>query len=473
LYSLKARIAQLVEHDLAKVGVAGSNPVSRSKTPSGVFFFAGEMYLSTVNIHDLYHQLAGTPWESDTRKDLHGKTFIALKGERFDGNTFVEQALEAGAKHVLSDDARWKNTANVFFVSDVLETITALAAYHRTQWKGKLIAVAGSNGKTTTKELMQAALRMRYACFATPGNFNNHIGVPLSLWQINSTHDWAIIELGANHPGETLHLAQIASPDLGIITNHGKDHLEGFGSVEAVRKANTELFDYLRKHNGFALVNGDDAQLLEDSKGLERYTFGTDPNSYLAYQAIEGMLATIKVLPEGPVCQSNLAGGFNSVNIAAALCLARIAEIPLETASEGIQNYKPSLLRSQQIELNGMRIRLDAYNANPSSMELSILAFAKETKGPHCLLLADMLEMGEYTEQVHKECVELLQSLNFKEVWLVGPAFCAAVSHIQHSGFRCFPDRASIPGQVLPEHWKGCDVLIKGSRGFALEKVLG
>lgn len=403
----------------------------------------------------------------DSRKLKPGDVFFALKGSRADGNVFVPQVMDAGAAAAISDNPAWEGLPGVFIVEDVLQCMQELGAMHRRRWKGKVIAVAGSNGKTTTKELIHAVLSSRYHVFATPGNLNNHIGVPMCLLQLRETHEIAVIEIGANHQGETAFLSALVAPDEGIVTNNGKDHLEGFGSVEGVRKANAELYVFFRENGGHVYVSAAQQDLMEDSAGLSRTVFGENGAWDVVYVGISGQTAGIRI--EEQEMRSQLAGRFNEENIAAAAAIGLKHGLGIEEIAAAVEAYRPSLMRSQEILYKGLNVRMDAYNANPTSMKASLEAFCAETEGPRYAVLADMLELGAYCESEHREMVELLKRLPLNEVWLIGGAFKRAA---EGTGFRCFPDTESVKragGFPWPE---GSHVLLKGSRKFALEQLL-
>ncbi len=403
----------------------------------------------------------------DSRKVSEGCVFFALRGNRTDGHEYISMALSQGAFFAIADDPAWKGTEHVYWVPDVTTALQALAHHHRIVWGKPIIAVAGSNGKTTTKELLAAVLGTRFHVFATPGNLNNHLGVPLSLMQLRADHEMAIIEIGANHAGETAFLAELVAPTHGLVTNNGKDHLEGFGSVEGVRKANAELFDYFRTRGGQVFVSSMQQDLIEDSFDLQRFTFGVKSSDDFQYSSASGRTAAISI--EGRVLVSRLAGGFNEENMAAAVCIGGVFGILPEEAGKGIAQYVPSLLRSQEMDWKGMHLRVDAYNANPSSMVASLLAFVRETPEPRCVVLADMLEMGAYAASEHADIVTLLQTLPLNDVWLVGPCFTEAAANTRFRTFQRTEDVLEAGGISWPA---GTHVLLKGSRGYQLEKLI-
>jgi len=428
--------------------------------------------ISLEQLGHIYSEIVGLEWESDTRKDLNGKVFLAIRGAHFNGNDFVEEALRQGARYVIADEPTLNGLQKVWIVDDVLKAMWGLASIHRKAWGKTIIAVAGSNGKTSTKELLHAVLSAKYSVFSTPGNLNNHIGVPLTLWRLRPEHEVAVIEIGANHEGETAELAALVEPDWGLVTNNGMDHLEGFGSIEGVRRANAELYTYLRLRGRKAFVNADDKDLMEDSSGLERVTYGHLNEADFNYESIPNRFASIRCKQSGMEIQSLLAGGFNAVNMAASVVVGIRFGVPIAVVSDAISSYVPGLLRSQEILFSDIRVRLDAYNANPSSMKFSIQSFLEETEGPRCVVLGDMLEMGVYAHEVHLFILNYVLESDIKEIWLVGKHFMEAASGNTDSRLSVFSSVSEIPNKTLPTRWAGNDVLLKGSRGLKLEQLV-
>jgi UDP-N-acetylmuramoyl-tripeptide--D-alanyl-D-alanine ligase len=411
---------------------------------------------------------AGASVSTDTRNLPSGSLFFALKGDRFNANEFAEDAMRNGAEYVITDRKDLQGTNGYLVVEDTLIALQDLARKYRESLSIPVIAIGGSNGKTTTKELVGAVLQTRYKTAVTKGNLNNHIGVPLTLLSIRSEHEMAVVEIGANHLEETAFLCEIARPDYGLITNNGKDHLEGFGSVEGVKKANSELFDWLRKSGGTAFVNADDADLMHESDRIKRITYGSggdaDVRGTLRHDSV---LAAVDFPEDGSV-QTHLFGKYNLPNILAAVAIGRFFSVPESDIQRALETYRPGLNRSQISLVGSNTVVFDCYNANPSSMKLAVESFV-EMKAQHSMLiLADMLEMGEHAAEEHMAMVQFLENCGIKNVWLIGPEFSRAA---QNTPFLCFADTKQA-GNYLQQHPpEGLTILLKGSRGFKLEQL--
>ncbi len=407
--------------------------------------------------------------EKDTRKNLKGKIYWALKGERFDGNNFVKEALEKGAVHAVSSDKKWLENPQVTVVEDTLITLQQLANYHRKQTKARIIAVTGSNGKTTTKELMFSVLKTRYKTIATEGNLNNHIGVPLTLLKIRPETEMAIVEMGINHFGELENLCQIAEPDFGYITSFGEAHLEFFGDIQGVIKAKTELYRFLKKTGGTVFLNFDDPVQVEYSEGLKRFGF-----SYEKHPQAQVLLEKVKTFPvnelkyKNLIIKSQLYGEFHFNNIGGAVVAGDYFGIEPEKIKVGIENYKARNNRTQWVDLKNTRILLDAYNANPTSMKAALKGFAR-LPGKKTAVLGDMLELGSKSLEKHQEIVNYLEELKIP-AYLIGHEFMKTSEHDFILGkFRHIEE---FKNQIKPEQFPGQTILIKGSRGMTLEKWL-
>jgi UDP-N-acetylmuramoyl-tripeptide--D-alanyl-D-alanine ligase len=432
-------------------------------------YFAGMKTLSELYTAFLF----GNGISTDTRKIIPGGLFFALKGSNFDGNDFAEAALTQGASLAVVDRPALEHLPGMWLVNDVLNTLQELAQLHRNTLKTTLICIGGSNGKTTTKELTYACLSAAAPTLATPGNLNNHIGLPLTLLMLKPEHRWGIIEIGANHAGETASLAWLASPQAALITNNGKDHLEGFGSVEGVRAANAELYEHLRLFGGQALVPDFQPDLMEDSQDLNRIVYGWEKSS--TWQGVpikSGHLAGLHMSDwEAPVV-SQLAGHFNSENMMHAVALARWCGVSEEHIRQGLSEYRPQLMRSQYIEGGGLNILLDAYNANPSSMEAALRSFVAEAHRPFGFILGDMLEMGKAAEEEHRSILALAKAFNPDFMWCIGSEF----EKQKEFGPDCalyFKDTETAKAHALANPALKGEVLIKGSRGYKLEGLLG
>lgn len=433
--------------------------------------------MHTAIIERLYHVFrSGAKVSTDTRQIESGDIFFALKGERFNANDFAPQALAQGAALVVVEELCQDDLANnpkVLQVASSLKTLQALARHYRQDLAPKVIGVGGSNGKTTTKELLQAVLKQGYKTFATPGNFNNHIGVPLSLLQMPADTEMAIIELGANHEGEIAELCEIAQPDYGIITNIGKDHLEGFGSVEGVARANSELYYFLLKNRpegSNVFVNTNEEALVRMSARLKSpITYPNAGNDYEA-QLLSADLGLKVNTQEGEILQSQLFGAYNFANIATALCVGNFFGINPKSAREAIAQYQPNNKRSQIIRQGGATILLDAYNANPSSMQLALESFAQLKASPKMVILGDMNELGAISEEEHRQLGKQLAQSNIDLIVLHGEAVKAALADNPNAYY--FPDKFSLHNWLQDRDLQGYHILIKASRGLKLESVL-
>ncbi len=406
----------------------------------------------------------------DNRQVKEGDLFFSIKGERLNGNQFAKSALENGARFAIVDDINLydEKDERYVLVEDCLLMLQLLARHHRDNLDVCLIAIAGSNGKTTTKELIHAVLSSQYKTFATPGNFNNHIGLPLSVLSINNEHDYAIIEMGANHLGEIKQLCDIANPDYGLITNIGKEHLEGFGSIENVKKANGELFDYLRAKSGTVFINATNQDLIEISNGISRITYGNDDGSSFGGRVKE-VMPELSIEYKGKSIQTNLAGHYNFENVMAAIALGEYFNIELKKIVAAIERYEPQNNRSQVIKRGTNTIILDAYNANPSSMELALDNLALISTKNKMVILGDMLEMGDYSDREHLAIVNKIKQMNLSQIVLIGTEFGKLKDQLECRHFADSVEAAKwFDKSGIKDHY----ILIKGSRGGTLEKVL-
>jgi UDP-N-acetylmuramoyl-tripeptide--D-alanyl-D-alanine ligase len=357
-------------------------------------------------------------------------------------------------------------------VEDVLNTLQSLAAYHRAKLRLPVIAVTGSNGKTTTKELIAAVLSQKFNISYTKENLNNHIGVPLTLLEMTDITDMGIVEMGANHPGEIEALCKIADPDFGIITNIGRAHLEGFGSFEGIKQTKAELYKYISLKNGTVFYNQDDLTLKELTLNLSnKISYGSHDADMIGepVYAPPYLHVNIKLPEETLNINTKLTGMYNFENIMAAACIGSYFGITPSEIAMALQNYQPENNRSQIIKKNELTIVMDAYNANPTSMEAAIESFASGFQGPKCLIIGDMLELGQYTGEEHNKILRQIKKHSFEEVLLVGPAFSEASKGFP---FKSFKDTAGLCLYLIENKLNGCAVLIKGSRGIRLEKVL-
>lgn len=408
--------------------------------------------------------------QTDTRKLKPGNIFFALKGTNFNGNHFAKQALDAGAAYSVIDEKEFEIPGKTILVENVLVALQLLARHHRKQFDIPFLAITGSNGKTTTKELIHAVLSTTYKTYTTEGNLNNHIGIPLTLLKIKEDAEIAVIEMGANHIGEIASYCKIVLPTHGLITNCGKAHLEGFGSEEGVRKGKGELYDYLRANNGIAFLMRDYDYLFQMSKGIQHIiTYGTKNAD------IEGNISKsepfLKVnLTKGTEIssiQTNLVGEYNLPNVLAAVTVGKYFKVPDEKIKTAIENYSASNNRSQWIEQGTNKIILDAYNANPASMKLAIENFAKMNVPNKVLILGGMAELGKESKSEHQLIIGLISNYQWKEVALVGGDFMK----INHP-YQRFNDAIEARKWMQHQNYNNTSLLIKGSRSMQMEKIL-
>ncbi len=408
--------------------------------------------------------------QTDTRKLKPGDIFFALKGDNFNGNAFAQKAIESGAVCAVIDESAYEVPGKTMLVPDVLTALQQLAKYHRQQFKIPFLAITGSNGKTTTKELIHAVLSTSLKTYTTEGNLNNHIGVPLTLLKIKSDAEMAVIEMGANHQKEIASYCEYAMPTHGLITNCGKAHLEGFGSIEGVRKGKGELFDYLRSHKGTAFVMQDYDYLTEMSKGIPvviKYgTANADVNGTVA-QSEPFLSVDITIGMDTETIRTQLVGDYNLPNVLAAVCVGKHFGVPAASIRSAIENYAPSNSRSQLIEKGTNKIILDAYNANPSSMKLAIDNFAKLHAGKKVLVLGAMAELGNDSIEEHKNIIDQLKQHKWEHVALVGGDFMKT----EHP-FLKFENALQTKEWLQQQRFENTYFLIKGSRSMAMEKVL-
>jgi len=423
--------------------------------------------LKIEQLHNLFLECNGVC--TDTRKIKKNDIFFALKGDNFNGNTYAEQALKSGAKYCIIDEEVFKTSSNTILVNNVLETLQELATYHRTYLNIPIIALTGSNGKTTTKELINATLSQKYKTTATVGNLNNHIGVPLTLLSMTKDTEIGIVEMGANHQKEIEFLCTIAQPDYGYITNFGKAHLEGFGGVKGVIKGKSEMYTYLIKNNKTIFINSNDPIQVKKTKKASVFTFGnTVLGTDISISFVEAQ-PFVSCLYKGSIIQSQLIGEYNFNNIAAAITIANYFKVEDEAIKMGIENYMPTNNRSQVITKGTNKIILDAYNANPSSMRAALLNFEKQS-GIKIAILGDMFELGKEAKTEHQTIADLALSLEIDSIIFVGENFYQSkIKSRKATKYNLFEDLVNISDISKLQNSL---ILIKGSRGMALERVL-
>jgi len=398
--------------------------------------------------------------DTDTRSIRKNTIFFALKGPNFNGNAFAEKALDAGAIYCIVEEPIYVTKPNILLVENVLETLQKLANYHRKQLNIPIIGLTGSNGKTTTKELLHTVLSKKYKTVATVGNLNNHIGVPLTLLSMNAETEIGIVEMGANHQKEIELLSHLCAPNFGYITNFGKAHLEGFGGIEGVVKGKSELYTYLKKEGGIALVNPHDNIQLEKTKEMNRIFFEKE-------LILKKTTPFLTVAHSGTSIKSKLIGTYNFTNICAAITVGQHFGIAPAAIKEALESYVPSNNRSQIIKKGTHTIVLDAYNANPTSMKAAIESFKTMEGENKVLILGDMFELGKYELEEHQKIATLLKSATFKKVYLIGELF-----HKITTDSLQFKEFSDFKNHLKTQNLSNCTILIKGSRGMQLERVL-
>ena len=407
---------------------------------------------------------------TDTRSIAHGALFFALKGENFNGNDFAKKALDFGASYCVIDEQQSQSNGRFILVPNVLKTLQELANFHRKYLNIPIIAITGSNGKTTTKELINSVLGQRYKIHATQGNYNNHIGVPLTLLQMDESVDIGIVEMGAYHIGEIAKLCQISAPNYGYITNFGKAHLEGFGSAAGVVKGKCELYDYLKTNKGLVFIYGDDEKQVQQIGSYKKTHVFSDKNSSNIQVSMTSETPFISFESKGLTMESQLVGVYNFSNAAAAIAIGCFFEVSLENIKKGIESYTPKNNRSQIIQKGSNTIILDAYNANPSSMEVALDNFNSMKSPFKIVILGDMFELGVHSKSEHQAVIDEVNSLNFSSAYFIGSHFFELAADSSKASF--FKTTKSFRNQLQSLVFKDALILIKGSRGMALETLL-
>jgi UDP-N-acetylmuramoyl-tripeptide--D-alanyl-D-alanine ligase len=425
--------------------------------------------MNIKEIHDLF--LKCKSLSIDTRKIEKDSMFFAIKGENFDANTFAQEALERGALLVVIDNPSYLIDERTILVENSLEALQELAKFHRTYLKIPIVALTGSNGKTTTKELINVVLSQKYNTKATIGNLNNHIGVPLTLLSFTKETEIGIVEMGANHKKEIEFLCNIAQPDYGYITNFGKAHLEGFGGVEGVIEGKSEMYKYLFGNDKLAFINLDDSIQIEKSKKIKSFTFGLNNNfADLNIRTIEANPFVVINYNDFFV-NSNLIGLYNANNINAAVAIGTYFKVEEQNIKKAIENYVPTNNRSQLVKKESFQIILDAYNANPSSMAVAITNFLQLDNSNKIMILGDMFELGNESQEEHKIIIDSLVNQNESTVYLIGKSFFGNfIPNEKLHFFETFEDFAEY--LKINKFKEESTILIKGSRGMALERTL-
>ncbi|HSO89450.1 MAG TPA: UDP-N-acetylmuramoyl-tripeptide--D-alanyl-D-alanine ligase [Draconibacterium sp.] len=426
-----------------------------------------------TNTEEIYQIFKENPVVStDTRKIEKNCIFFALKGENFNGNKFAGTALEKGACCAIIDEREYLVSDKTILVDNVLQTLKDLANLHRKKLAIPILGITGTNGKTTTKELVSVVLSQKFNISFTEGNLNNHIGVPLTLLKMNADTEFGVVEMGANHPGEIAELCNIAEPDFGIITNIGKAHLEGFGSFEGVIKTKSELYQFIKNKNGTVFYNLDNPILTKLTSEIQnKISYGREKSDFTGELLVSPPFVHLKANFKKGVLylNTNLTGDYNFENILAAACIGNYFDVNPLQIQKALKDYYPQNNRSQLINKNGLKIIMDAYNANPTSMQASIKSFMSNVSNNSYLILGDMLELGNYSKQEHSAILEMLKNYPSATVYTVGKNFFEIADR-----FNCQPFQNV---EMLCNYLQNSpiikgDVLIKGSRGIQLEKIL-
>ncbi|CAN5580646.1 UDP-N-acetylmuramoyl-tripeptide--D-alanyl-D-alanine ligase [soil metagenome] len=425
-----------------------------------------------ITIEELYSIFLQHPVVcTDTRKLSFGSLFFALKGDNFNGNKFAVQALQEGAAYAIIDEPQTADE-RILLVPDVLKAMQDLSTFHRRKLGLPVLAITGSNGKTTTKELTAAVLNRKYATYFTAGNLNNHIGVPLTLLALNKSHELAVVEMGANHQREIAALCEIAEPDFGLITNIGKAHLEGFGGVEGVKKGKGELYACIRERNGLIFIHQDDEVLMEVLKAYSP-TVSYGSSSACEYQGralMKGEFLSVEItVPFQVTIDTQLTGDYNFANVMAAVAIGGHLNVPAAEIKAGIENYAPGNQRSQVIRKGNVSIVMDAYNANPSSMMAALHNFDTAFSGSKIVALGEMRELGEEGPEEHARIAEIAKNMQDAALIFVGPCF---EKYAETAGAHYFPDSTAAMTWLKSHLPQECTLLIKGSRGSKMEKLL-
>ena len=416
------------------------------------------------SIHKIFLKSNGV--STDSRKVKKNDIYFSLKGPNFNGNEFANSAIEKGACYAIVDQKEYVIDKSYILVEDCLKTLQNLANYHRKNSKAKIIGLTGSNGKTTSKELIFSVLKNEFKTIATTGNLNNHIGVPLTLLSIKEDTEIAIIEMGANHLKEIETLSNIADPDYGYITNFGKAHLEGFKNLEGVIKGKSELYNHLINKSKLIFINNRDKKQVELTKEYSnKFTFG-EQNSDSIF-SVKSINPKINISIDNILIESNLFGQYNIDNIAAAICIGKYFNLDNENIKAGIERYIPENNRSQIIKKGSNKIILDAYNANPTSMQLALSSFNDMKEGKKIVFIGDMFELGENSHQMHQEIVYTVEKMNFYQTFIIGDLF----NKTKHSSnIKSFKNLNDLKGNM--DEISNSAILIKGSRGMKLENIL-
>lgn len=438
-------------------------PLATAFGVSVIFFYSCCFNAMIEELYNIYLQHPKIC--TDSRRLQAGDLFFAFKGEHFDANAFVDQALDLGASVCIVENKAFVNHDRCFVVDNVLQVLQDLAAYHRSQLNIPVLGITGSNGKTTTKELIHAILSTTFRTHATQGNFNNHLGVPLTLLSMPLDTEIAVIEMGANHPEDIADLCKICKPDLGIITNIGKAHLEGFGSFEGVIHAKKALYDYLRHSNGLVFVNAENQLLLSLCDGMKIISYGDSPHADLRGRLTK-IFPHLEIEVQNERFSSSLIGSYNFLNIMSALAVGKYFRVPLKEACAAIADYNPENHRSQMVNTSLNTLILDCYNANPSSMKIALSDFDKANFPHKTAILGAMKELGKYSTKMHEEVVTQALSISLDHVFFVGDEFrnlCKKETF--------FENVDSLKEYIKQHPLHDQSIFIKGSHSVKLEEL--
>lgn len=423
--------------------------------------------MSIIDLYDLF--IHNPQITTDSRNCPKGSIFFALKGDKFDGNQYAGKALASGCVYAVIDNPDYYIGERTILVDNVLKTLQQLAHHHRKVLGLPIIGITGTNGKTTTKELLAAVLSTKFNLLYTEGNFNNHIGVPLTLLRLTHDHEMAVIEMGASHPGDIKELVDIVHPNYGIITNVGRAHLEGFGSFEGVIRTKGELYDYIRRSKGKIFIKKENEYLQSIAKGIEQITYGNGDDAFASGQVVscdpflvfnwkqQGKLHTV---------ETHIIGSYNLDNVLAAVAVGRFFKIPEERISRAIAAYEPTNNRSQFKKTDNNELIIDAYNANPSSMKVALDNFITMPVQPKAIILGDMRELGPTSDELHAEVVAQIKKGQFDKVFLCGEHFSKVGKE-----FSPFATTEAMVEELRKQPLKGYHILIKGSHSMGLEKL--
>lgn len=424
--------------------------------------------MSIIDLYDLF--IHNPQITTDSRNCPKGSIFFALKGDKFDGNQYAGKALASGCVYAVIDNPDYYIGERTILVDNVLKTLQQLAHHHRKVLGLPIIGITGTNGKTTTKELLAAVLSTKFNLLYTEGNFNNHIGVPLTLLRLTHDHEMAVIEMGASHPGDIKELVDIVHPNYGIITNVGRAHLEGFGSFEGVIRTKGELYDYICRSKGKIFIKKENEYLQSIAKGIEQITYGNGDDAFASGQVVscdpflvfnwkqQGKLHTV---------ETHMIGSYNLDNVLAAVAVGRFFKIPAERISRAIAAYEPTNNRSQFKKTENNELIIDAYNANPSSMKVALDNFITMPVQPKAIILGDMRELGPTSDELHAEVVEQIKKGQFDKVFLCGEHFSKVGKE-----FSPFATTEAMTEELRRQPLKGYHILIKGSHSMGLEKLV-